>query len=542
MSRTILEAIQKLNAVDPEQKPSYILEDLRGYAKNNYRKVFGDEKQVPDKQFDNYVLTIANIDPTFKGKDMDPEMALKQQQGSYFDWLMRLLKKGSLTYKDLMSEKQEFTDQLMVYDELKKKKKLPADKRDIMQIKSIDELMELLQSLGGNITAEVEHGANFKQITSNIRGALISICGFKDNEIPSDIQKTEDALTFLCETDKWEVYKINSIWGAMLADTYGIDWGGGATWCTGGQYSYVGEPRKGKELLASAERFYGNYTSGHYLVVFQQKNNSVLRPKNKAQLNVSSDNYRVSNFFHANDNAIGLNEDGKITYEGGYRYSSDTSAVLAAFLTEEHLLEAVKGTILGGCEAIADAENRERLERGEPYVYTSGKIKDSFRGAIKKLTFEWDGKKYTVDVEKVPNILQANSAEEMFQMKELSEGKPFVYSGKSIPAILKPAIKEVVFAENYKTTIPGSGGLKEVDNYLKNSAFSGCSNLQKITLPVQITNFLSNVFKGCPSDLKIIVPRFPNREFSFHPNEREAIMNQLWYDDGTKVIPEKAKK
>lgn len=562
MRRTsvIREALDRLNIIEDDTVSTVLDEDLKGYFKNNYLKKFcelmhivGPEQQVNKKAYP-MMLAVAKIDPTFKGKEIeDPEEAMKKDKGSYFDWLMRLLTKGVLTYDQLMSEAQELNDRLGAFEDLKKNRRLPADKRDIMQFKNPEALQELIVSLGADIEvdADAEKGTSFKSAVKNIRGALISICGFHDEDIPSDIKHTEDALTLLCENSKWEVWKINSVWGAMLTDTFGIDWGAGATWCTGGQYGFRGSPRKGKELLSSAEGFYPNYTHDKYLVDFIQKDTSVKRPQNAAQLNVDNDNYGVSNFFHSNDSGIGLDADGKITYSG-YRYGQDTAEVLAVFLQQEGLLDAIKGTILGSCEAVADAENKDRLEKGEPYIYGGGKIKDMFRSSIKKIIFEYNGEKFEVDAVEHPEYLQATTVNEMFNIKELSEGKPYTYDGTKIPDSCKEAIRQLIFADGdaYKVTpkdLPLFKDAPETFFAIPNHAFKGCTNIETITLPKADGYCLGfRAFESIPDTAKVIFPRDRNQhsQIKVQPSDNiDKLKKIFYYDDGELVVkPAKEEK
>ena len=612
---TIREALDRLNQISERRGVEILDEDLKGYFKNNYINAFGKIPEGPapvkkkaEQEAYEKALNVAKLDPTFKGReDTNPEDAFKKNPGSYFDWLIRQVKKGYMSYDEMMVHKDEFTDQLVHFDAYKKARKLPNDKRDIMQIKTIQELSELINSLGGDINVDdAESASSFKSAISNIRGALQTICGFRDSEIPQEIKKPEDCLTLICENSAWELWKINSIWGAMLADTYGIDWGGGATWCTGGQYGYRGSPRKGQELYNSANQHYGYYNSnGRCLYFFQQKDNSVPRPQNKAQFTLK-DNYEVSSFFHANDSSIGLNRDGTLNYSGGY--GVNTSEVMAVFITQNGLLEPMKHSALKGIEPIADAENRARLEAGEPYVYAGGKIKDSFRNAIRKIKFEFDGKEYEVDVRENPTYLQAQTVRDMFNIHELADGKtyvyteegdgtipnflrdnindlvfkydgkeykvnakehpeylncdsnsmfynmyqllhgqPYTYDGKAIPEQLKPGVRKIIVAgpDKYQNS-PGSVRLyqnrfDEGDNFLilPQAAFRGCNNLEEVVFPVELTGFGIDSDRGIPATAKFILPRKPDRKMHIHPRGRESLLNRIWYDDGTKLVPEK---
>ena len=436
--------------------------DLKGYYNSPRNKERFQNVGLDEKRF----MQIVALDPTYKEGS--------NKAGDYVEWLLRMITTGTMTYKQMMDIGQEWKDALGIYTEYKRKNKLPADKRDIMRFKNFDDFFSFLQSLGGDIVVDAEEGTSFHQAIKNIRGALVSICGFRDEDIPEDIQKTEDALTFCGATDKWELYRIESIWGAMLADTYGIDWGAGATWCTGGQYSFVGEPRKGQELLRSASNHYPHYTSnGTHLFFFAQKDNSVLRPKNKVQLQLKSDGYTVENVFHANDGPIRLDSEGKVSYSGGYGGSSDTSTVFAAFLQEEGLLEMVKNSPLGGCESIKDAENLKRLEAGEAYIYSGERIKQVFKSAIKK----------------------------------------------------------VVFTEDYSTTVKVTRASERVEVVgIPDSAFSGCTELEIVEMPIEIRAIGFNAFKGCDK-VKIMTPQ--HRIICYSQNS-EFLKEHVVYTDEEK--------
>lgn len=551
-TKLIREALDTLNNLneDTRLKRRPLDEDLKGYFKNNYMKVFGEIPEEPAEakkkaEKDAYAkaLAVACIDPTFKGREIRrPEDAMNKDKGSYFDWLMRMIKKGVISYEDMMAHKDEFTDQLVHFDAAKKRNKLPSDKKDIMQFKSLSDLTELMNSIGADVDTSKANASTFQGVIKNIRAALQAICGFKDNEIPADIQNTSDCLTLVCENGKWECWQINSIWGAMLADTYGFDWGGGATWCTGGQYGVVGSrPRQGEEVLNSAKRFYPTYTgNGNILYFFQQKDNSVTRPQNKAQFQVK-DGYKVDNFFHANDNSIGLNDNGTISYTGGsWRHS--TADVMSVFIQQEGLLEPMKNSILKGIEPILDAENRARLEAGEPYIYTGGKIKDSFKNSIKKIIFEYEGKKYEVNISENPNFLNASSVNEMYNMIQLAAGEPYLYDGTDIPSVLKPMIQTIIVAgpgtyqnrENLADMYKRNGVSTEDDNSLiiPANAFRGCENLTTVTLPVEATLFAHNAFTGMPEDVKVVLPRYPDRGIYFNHRDLDWMKDHFVDENG----------
>ena len=548
-TKLIREALDTLNNLNEDSRVRRRLldEDLKGYFKNNYMKVFGDipaepadAKKKAEKSAYEKALNVARLDPTFKGRDIqDPEQALNKDKGSYFDWLIRLIKKGKVSYENMMSNKDTFIDVLAHFDDLKKRNRLPADKKDIMQFKDTDELNVLINSLGGDIDTEQAESTTFKGVIKNIRGALQAVCGFKNNEIPEEIKDTEDCLTLICENSKWELWQINSIWGAMLADTYGIDWGAGATWCTGGQYLRGDSPRKGMELYNSANQHYPGYTrNGNVLYFFQQKDNTVARPWDKFQFTLIN-GYTVDSFFHANDHPAGLDNQGKVTCD---RSSYNTAEVMAAFIQQEGLLDAMKSSALRGIEPIIDAENRVRLEQGEPYMYTGGKIKDSFKNLIKNIVFEYDGKQYEVNAKEKPNYLNASSVNEMYNMIQLDAGEPYLYDGTPISNVLRPMIQTVIVAgpdkyQNQENQLNmarrnSPNELPENALLLPTGAFRGCENLTEVKLPVEMVAFFHNAFVGMPEDVRFIIPRYPNRALVYNPRDIEWIKSHFYDEQG----------
>jgi len=545
----IREALDRLDILDDgKRRLRRVDEDLKGYFKNHYMNAFGEIPQVgpaearKKSEADAYAkaLEVARLDPTFKGGEgMSPEEALNKPQGSYFDWLMRLIKKGVETYDGMMAHKDAYKDQLAHFDAYKSRGKIPADKRDIMRMKKLEDVVELINSLGGDIDVSSAESANtFKDAIKNIRGALQTICGFTNEEIPEDIQSASDCLELVCENSDWELWEIKNIWGAMLADTYGYTWGGGATWCTGGQYQAGSNPRQGAELKASAERHYGYYTSGNkVLYFFQNKDNSIPRPKNKAQFTLV-DGYEVRDFFHANDSSLGLDADGNISYTS---FRGDPSEVMAVWLNTTGMLGPVKASKLKNIEPIIDAENLERLRNGEPYRYAGGAIKSSMAGSIKKIIFEHDGKTYEVDATKTPLLLQATTVEEMFNIMELSNGKPYTYNGERIPRLLKDAIKEVVFAENYAVTreearLEHLNLPEDFDGYcLRSNAFYGCSSLEKVHLPANVTAIGMYCFDNTTDNIQVLTPREPDRTLYTYSTEAEKLQRLLRYVDGGEV-------
>ena len=277
---------------------------------------------------------------------------------------------------------------------------------------------------------------------------------------------------------------------------------------------------------------------------FIQKDTNVRRPYNAAQLNVDSDNYGISSFYHSNDRAIGLTGDGKLNYTGsGWGHS--TSEVFSVFLQEEGLLEPLKKTVLGKCEAIADAENKERLENGEPYIYVGGKIKDIFKSSIRQIKFTYEGKEYTVSVDNADSpFLKVNSVNEMFNVKEISEGKPYTFDGQQrIPDYLKGAIREINFSEDYNFSGKRCFQSVEEDELgIPSMAFANCSALERVNLPATITVFGIKCFYNVPEDCIIVTPRFPDRRIRCMPSERADIVKRIRFEDNTRAFKDEDSK
>ena len=122
----------------------------RKYFKKNLKDKF-EEQGLSERDF----MKIAALDPTYK-KDT-PNKA-----GDYIEWLLRMITKKVMTFQQMMDIGQEWHDVLSIFDDYKKKNKLPADRKDIMRFKTFDELFSFLQSLGGDITLDAEEGTTFK--------------------------------------------------------------------------------------------------------------------------------------------------------------------------------------------------------------------------------------------------------------------------------------------------------------------------------------------------------------------------------------------
>ena len=594
MRRTsfIRESLDRLNNIEEEQRVIVLDEDLKGYFKNQYLKKFsernnltGPEPQVLKKAL-AMALEIAKLDPTFEGREeTNAEKALNKNQGAYFDWLIRMVNKGVVTYDQLIQGGHEYFDQLRAFDGLKKRNRLPSDKKDIMQFKSLESLMDMLAEVGVQADEEgnVTH-SDFKQDISDIRQGIANICHFNSvDNIPADIQNVEDVMELVGENGEWEVWAAKNKYATMIFDR----WGKGANWCVGGM---LGSPRNGESQAEDAEYYYTNYSkNGGTYVCFQRKDKNAARPDNKYLITLGPNGSRPDNgysgyqFNDANNRNMGdeWSDEGQMD-------------ALADFLMKNGLVDIMKNSKFKELEALNVIDNMERLEKGEPFIYNGGKIREKWKDKIKKLEFTYDGKKYTIDTVEHPEFLNGesvndminykllaegqpyvysgegeipqkfrdaitdlvfeyegkkytvnakehpeffngSSAYEMFNIKELSEGKPYVYDGSKIKESLKPAIREIVFADNYD--IKGSNcGFRNITDEsalgIPVRAFHGCSNLEKINLPVNVTVFGLRCVDGVADDCIIVTPRYPDRNLKIYPDERQKLAKMFRFTEG----------
>jgi hypothetical protein len=455
----INELSKKFSAQIEESLKEEILDekitDLKAYYNSSKNKDKFKELGLSERDF----MRLADIDPTHKEGT--------NGGGTYIEWLLRLITSGTTTFREMQQAAHEYKDQLSAYEDLKKRKRLPENKRDIMQIKSLAELMHVVVTRGEEEEPKEagEEGGEDKTKSSG------SMSDFKQDlkDFPALCQKLtwpdkvegtyEDHMELVGENDKWEVWKIKSPLGAFIFD----QWGDGAKWCVGG-FGY-----KGADGKRSAENYYPNYLhngEGVY-VCFQQKNKNAPRPNNKALITFNDKaRYSVSQFNHANNGSY---------YSGGY--SSDTAAEFARFLSEENLLNVLKGTEFGNCESIKDVETAERLKNGEPYVYGGEKVKNQFKEAIKKVVFE-EGYSRTVKLRKQDQ-----------------------------------AVELIGIPEN---------------------AFRDCKNLEEVDMPIEIQAIGFHAFLNC--DKAII--KTPRHRISCFPQDVDYINKHMIYtDDPVKEEP-----
>ncbi len=486
-------------------------EDIEHWVKKNYKGIFGD---IPEKEMNKRIVALAKIDPTFKYEEGENEKAiLAKNQGAYMPWILKLIKKNVATYDDILNDAHEYKDQLTVYDDLKKRNRLPADKKDIMNpnagINSLNDLIQFLGSLGGG-TAEdgkkVSH-SDFKQDIANIREGLHKICKLDDSDIPSNIQSPDDVVELIGENDKWEIWEAKNCFGTMLFDS----WGNGAGWCVGGMLGN----NSGREQLRQAQNYYPNYIGDGSYVCFQQKDKNASRPTNKYLITLGPkghypQNQRSSAGYQFNNASNQTQYVGTRTY--GDDYQDAQMDALAEFLAANGLAEVFKNSKFSECACFVNIENKQRLENGEPYKYTGGKIRDYLKTAIEKISFEGDdGKEHIVNAKEHPEYLECENLTEMNNMEHLINGEPYVFTGEKIPQKFKALIKEVIIPDNYDVTVKW-----ESENLvgLPYSAFNGCVNLKKVTIPAHVIVFPNGCFKvngynGDYTDIDVYVKKNP---------------------------------
>ena len=156
---------------------------------------------------------------------------------------------------------------------------------------------------------------------------------------------------------------------------------------------------------------------------------------------------------------------------------------------------------------------------------------------VTPLYFEIDGKKHQVSAKEHPEYLKCETVEDMANMERLIAGEPYVYNGDRIKEMFKPSIREIKFVDGYNkqvSTRDAQGNLMNVIGVDK-GAFSGCINLEKVTLPASIVQLGMNVFKDCKK-VHITTPRYPDRPFRYWPSDAEFYQEHLFYEDGEHAL------
>jgi hypothetical protein len=148
---------------------------------------------------------------------------------------------------------------------------------------------------------------------------------------------------FISENDEWEIWSPKTYAASCKL-------GSGTTWCTAST-SYRG--------------YFDSYTNSGKLYIFYPKSGDTTK---KFQAHVKNGD-EVTTFMDAND-----------------RPSIDFSL----FIHQQKLLSALKNSELKNLKQINEIENMERLEKGEPYVYTSGKMPSNLAPLVKTIIFKKD--------------------------------------------------------------------------------------------------------------------------------------------------------
>lgn len=530
----ITEAWAKLNYISENN----LDEDLRGYFKNQYLnkflqkmqetnpELFGRRMQDEDKNKKAYelALAIAKLDPTFKGRDIEnPDEALNKDKGSYFDWLIRLINKGAASYEEVMRDAHEYTDQLRIFDDLKKRNRLPSDKKDIMRFKSLSELMSFIQELGA--TSDEEGNvkvSDFKNEIKDIRQGIATICKFDNpDNIPQEIQSVDDVMELLGESSEWEMWKAKNKYATMLFDS----WGKGAGWCVGGMLS---SPRNGEQQAQAAESYYNRYCSNgrDFYVCFQRKDKNAPRPDNKYLITLAEGG-RLPEYGNYQFNDANNHTQYSQGFGNGYGEDAQMGA-LAGFLKEAGLVEAARKH-LPELPALKIIDDLEKYSNGEPYIFEGeGEIPEAYRPFIKDIQFEFDGETRHINPVGHPEYFKARTVDQLVNVDRLVKGEPYEFNGTSIPEFLKEAIKVINITDDYMCQTGAPEG--EAANTLGPNAILGIKNLETLNLTDKITAFKAYCIKNCNDTYKIIIPRFPDRKIKISPYA-DFIREHLYYDD-----------
>jgi hypothetical protein len=485
-------------------------EDYEHWAKKNYPNLFGvqagpDGKKRPgaEKEVNDRLVFLAKLDPTID-QSKKPDEILKSAQGPYMKWLIRCLKNSS--YEEVGHSAHEYRDQLSAFDDLKKRNRLPSDKRDIMRYKDLHELMSMLQGLGGDFASDDDSGvsSDFKQELQDIRGFLCKLCRLEDSQIDSSVQKWSDIMDYVGGNSKWEIWAAKSFWATMIFDR----WGNGAGWCVGGMLGN----NYGMDQVRQAQRYYANYSGGGATYVcFQQTDKNAPRPDNKFLItlgpNGSEPEYGNYQFNNADN----------VTQRSGNEWGNDAQMdAFGAFLVKEGLYDILKGSRFSGCDVFQVEENKKRLEAGEPYEYFGGKIRDTFKPLIGKIAFkDSSGRDRVVDAKASPAFLELKSIDDFTLAADLAEGKPYVFDDGSkrhvTPANIRPFVKEILIPDSYSYTVmwnqrtgekdqDGNDVLESVEYVgIPPRAFDGCKSLRKVVVSANVIAFCEGwaAVNGC---------------------------------------------
>lgn len=469
-----------------------LAEDYEHWAKKNYPNLFGtqagpDGKKSPraEREINDKLVALAKLDPTVD-QNADGAAILKAQQGPYMQWIIRCVKNSS--YDDVMRDAHEYDDQLRAFNDLKTRNRLPTDKKDIMQYKTLHDLMNMLQNLGGDFSGDVNGqdvavASDFKQELQDIRGLICRLCRLQDNEIDESVQQWSDVMNYIGGNSKWEIWEAKSYWATMIFDR----WGKGAGWCVGG----VLGNNWGTAQLRQARDYFSHYNDGGATYVcFQQTDRGAERPNNKFLITLGPNGTKPET-----PAGYQFNDANNVTQRANGEYGNDAQIdAFGAFLVKEGLYDIFKGSKFSGCDVFTVDENKRRLEAGEPYEYFGGRIRQMFKELIKNIKFtDSRGKERTVSAVDFPAFLDLTSIDAFTTAADLADGKPYVYLARAghlyvEPKEVRQMVREVVIPDDYDYIVPWlspkpDGTMEEVNVIgVPWYALRECTNLRKVVL------------------------------------------------------------
>lgn len=238
----------------------------------------------------------------------------------------------------------------------RKKQLSPADMRVATEV--LNDFNDRKQYLNNDISKgpgkEANKGIDINAYTSvaEVRAALDCI-ELTQNQIAAKNRKAKhhadlgDEAKFIAETDKWEIWSPKTYNASCKL-------GSGTTWCT---------------ASTSNDHWFHHYADNGNLYIFIDKTEQ----NHKIQLHIDRNN-RVTDF-----------KDGKT--DAAWRRGVDRFEGFTVFITEEGLKDVLKKTEIGICDAFLEAENLDRVSRGEPYIYAGGKVPSNFKSVVKIIEF-----------------------------------------------------------------------------------------------------------------------------------------------------------
>ena len=164
----------------------------------------------------------------------------------------------------------------------------------------------------------------------------------------------EDA-EFIGENSQWEIWSPKTYAASCSL-------GSQTKWCT---------------ASTSDDYYYKNYSSKGKLYAFIPKDGDVQK---KHQLHILKGENKVYDFRDFLDK-----------YSGGSPYE-----FFVSFITKYDLKNTLLQTELKNIDAIKDIENIERIKKGEPYIYSGGKIKEMHKEFIKIVRFDSEYNEKTI--------------------------------------------------------------------------------------------------------------------------------------------------